>query len=428
MDPSSPYRPRVSRETRHLLIAGALAVGALWILARLSSDEPSLVSGPVPAVLGQLTASPRHDDLAAEIAQLQARVEPALLVYDRMPFPSGAGATRRLLALRLRDDIAVALVPGASVEAAERDSRIRAVDPASGLVVLQVPDESRGPLPVPWVSRQLQRPRYFVASDPSADRVALRPVFVTSLGALQSPLWSGPVWAAPIYVEWMPGSFVFTNSAELVGLVTGDVGGSVVIPPATVLAESERLLGARRGTPGALGIEVQPLTPPLSTATGAPAGVVVSWVVPEGAASGHLAVGDVIEAVDDRLVRGLAEWDAHVARVSVGDMVRLRVRRGGQPSEFAVLAAAAPARAGPRPFGLTLRARPGLGSEVVRVAPGSAADAAGLLPGDVITLAGDAHTPTPPQVAAAFNVLAQGQPALIAITRGTVHQVTTLTP
>ena len=34
METTSPYRPRVSRETRLLLAAGVMAVAALWLLAR----------------------------------------------------------------------------------------------------------------------------------------------------------------------------------------------------------------------------------------------------------------------------------------------------------------------------------------------------------------------------------------------------------
>ncbi len=39
MEPSTPYRPRVSRETRLLLTAGVLAIAALWFLARLRFQE-----------------------------------------------------------------------------------------------------------------------------------------------------------------------------------------------------------------------------------------------------------------------------------------------------------------------------------------------------------------------------------------------------
>jgi S1-C subfamily serine protease len=79
-----------------------------------------------------------------------------------------------------------------------------------------------------------------------------------------------------------------------------------------------------------------------------------------------------------------------------------------------------------RPLGLTLRARTGMGAEVIRVAPGSAADRARLTVGDVITLIGAVPSPTPTQVAATFRSVPEGQRVMIGVTRGDTHQVTAL--
>ena len=54
METSSPYRPRVSRETRSLLTAGVMAVAALWLLARMRFPEHPVTPNPVPSVLSQL--------------------------------------------------------------------------------------------------------------------------------------------------------------------------------------------------------------------------------------------------------------------------------------------------------------------------------------------------------------------------------------
>ena len=77
METSSPYRPRVSRETRLLLIAGVTAVAALWLLARIRFPERPATPNPVPSVLSQLASGPKYDDLAGEIAQLHARLQPS---------------------------------------------------------------------------------------------------------------------------------------------------------------------------------------------------------------------------------------------------------------------------------------------------------------------------------------------------------------
>ena len=50
MESSSPYRPRVSRETRLLLTTGVLAVAALWLLARIRFEERP-AAAPVPSVV-----------------------------------------------------------------------------------------------------------------------------------------------------------------------------------------------------------------------------------------------------------------------------------------------------------------------------------------------------------------------------------------
>src|SRR5687767_5260706 len=116
METSSPYRPRVSRETRLLLAAGVMAVAALWLLARIRFPERPVTPNPVPSVLSQLASGPKYDDLAGEIAQLHASLQPSLLALD---VPSGVGsvqASPRTAAVRLRDDLAVTLVPPGSRE------------------------------------------------------------------------------------------------------------------------------------------------------------------------------------------------------------------------------------------------------------------------------------------------------------------------
>jgi hypothetical protein len=108
MEIGSPYRPRVSRETRLLLIAGVMSVAALWLLARIRFPERPVSPNPVPSVLSQLTSGANHDDLAGEIARLHARLQPSLVALSA---PSAVVAVRptslRTVAIRLRDDVAV---------------------------------------------------------------------------------------------------------------------------------------------------------------------------------------------------------------------------------------------------------------------------------------------------------------------------------
>jgi PDZ domain-containing protein len=426
METSSPYRPRVSRETRLLLTAGVLAVAALWLLARIRFPERPVTPNPVPSVLSQLASGPKYDDLAEEIAQLQTRVQPSLIALDVPSATLGSLQTSHwTAAIRLRDDLAVTLVPPGSNHERWNDATIVAHDAASGLAVARVPIPVPTSPPVPWTPRRPQQSRYLFASDVSLDGVSLRPVFVGSLDPIDSPLWSEPLWAVPGRTDLAPGSFLFTGGTELAGLVIAHGGGLAIVPGEAVLAEADRLLARPPGPAGTTGIEVQDLTQPVASVTGAPGGVVVTWVDADGAGTGQLMAGDVIEAVNGRTLVTRQHWDVRVARLSVGETLTFRVRRRGELREVVLVASAPAAQPASRSLGLTLRGRTKIGADVVRVERASAADRAGLTVGDVITLVADISAPTPAQVMRSFASVRQGQRVLVVVTRGDAHFVTT---
>lgn len=424
MEPTSPYRPRVSRETRLLLTAGVLAIAALWLLARFRFRDLPVTPNPIPAVMSQLTNTPKYDDLAEEIVQLQTRLEPSFVALD----PSSAAlvslqTSHRIAALRFRDDVAVTWLPTWSIF---DEANLLASDPASGLAVVRIPSQVPSALPVPWIPRRLQQPRYFIASDVSPKGVSLRPAFVGSLDPMDSPLWSEALWTVPASSDLAPGSFLFTSNAELAGLVIAYGLERGIVPAATLLAEANRLFESPKAPAGAIGIEVQALTEPVASVTGASGGVIVTWVERAGAAMGHLIVGDVIEALDGRTLATRQQWDVRIARLSAGDTLTLRVRSRGEIHEVALVATAAPVQPASRSLGLTLRGRTRIGAEVIRVQRASVADRAGLTVGDVITLVADVHAPTPAQVTRSFASVREGQRVMVAVTRGDAHFVTTL--
>jgi hypothetical protein len=376
-------------------------------------------------VLSQLASGTKFDDLAGEIAQLQARLQPSLVALS---LPSSApGAPRTSApdtALRLRDDLAVAFVPAGSTRERLNGATIIAHDAASGLAVVRVATPMPAPPAVPWTPRQPVRSRYLAASDVSSAGVSLRPVFMGSFDPIDSPFWSEPVWAVPERADLAPGSFLFTSSAELAGLVISHGRGLKIVPGGMVVAEAERLLATQPGPRGAIGVEVQNLTPALAAATGAQSGVIVTWVDAGGAARKLLMAGDVIEAVDGQALAMRQQWDVRVARLSASEKLSLRVRRGGEVRDVALVANSLAPRPASQSLGLSLRARTGAGSEVVRIDEGAAADRAGLTVGDVITLIADVRAPTPAQVLRSYNALREGQRVVVAITRGETHFVT----
>jgi S1-C subfamily serine protease len=153
--------------------------------------------------------------------------------------------------------------------------------------------------------------------------------------------------------------------------------------------------------------------------------VVVAWIAPAGNAA-ELAVGDVIEAIDDRPVSSQRHWDVFVSRLTAGDTATLRVRRRGENRTVTVEASPVVPAAPEGVLGLALRVARGVGAEVIRVERGSAGDRSGLMSGDVITLIGETSAPTPRQVARSFAALEAGEGLIMAVTRRPSHLVLVL--
>jgi hypothetical protein len=399
-------QPVISRETRRLLITIALAVAALWVLARIRFQERPVTSTPVPNVLAQLRPTSSYEDLARLIADIRPGITAAVSASE------GGGP-----ALRIRDDAAVTLMPG-------RADTLLLSDRATGLAIVQ---HERGDMPgiMPWAPRLLDYPRYLVAADLTGDHVALRPVFIGGLFPATSPLWSGEVWALPPSTAIAPGTFVFTTDGALAGLGVSHNGQAAIVPAALLMSAVERLQQPS-GKAGDLGIAIQPLSPAIASATGAVTGVVISTIDPAGAAAGKLVPTEVIEAIDGRDMRTPDHWRARVARVSAGDSLTLRVRSGEGVREVQLRAAPSTPVAEPADdgsLGLRLRAIPEVGAEVLSVEPRSRAARAAIRQGDVITVAGGQPSPTPAQLMRAFTSLPDGGSLLIAITRESEHRV-----
>jgi len=421
VEPASPYRPKVSRETRLLLTAAVLAVAVLWLLAQIRFDGVPVPTSPIPAVLSQLASSPRFDDLAGQLSQIQSRLQPSLLLVGASP-----AVEPRRVAIKLRDDLVVTWVPPGGHPALWTDAPIVAHDVASGMAVARVADAASLPQPLPWTPSRLQQPRYFFATNTAGAGVALRPVFVGSLQPIDTPLWPEPLWTVPARTDLAPGAFVFSTDAELAGLVIALERGLAIVPGASLLTEADRLIKTPPGSGGSIGISVQALTAPIASITGAQSGVVVTAVDGDGPMVRQARAGDVVEAIDGEAVPTLQHWNARMARVPPGATLVLRLRRAGELRDVTVVAAPPPDAPATRQLGLGLRGRARVGAEVIRIAPGSAGDRAGLAVGDVITLVADLPAPSAAQVMRAFAAAAEGRHVLIAVTRGTDHFVTTL--
>jgi S1-C subfamily serine protease len=408
------YRPRVPRETRRLLTAALVALLSIWALARVRFPDRPAAPNPVAPLLSQLAPRMRFEDLASQLAALRPRVAAVLHpVIDGGP-----------TALRVRDGISLALldVDRAGATAA---GTVRAMDRASGLVVIETATATPAPPLMFWSPDRLDQPRYLISAIAGKNEVRLLPVLTAGLASATSPVWPGMIWTLTGDAHIPPGSFVFTEDAQFVGLAWEGDGAVAVIPGATLIAETERLLATEAHRPGWLGVDVSALTPALALATGASAGVVVSWVDGRGPSSGSLMIGDVIETVDGAAVRSPLDWQARERRLTIDGAVRLNVRRQKAVREMTLKAAAPPPRARRVTLGLDLLPVND-GSQVLIVEPGSIAEDAGLRRGDVIVHAGGVNAPSPDELQRLFATSRQGQPLFIAISREGTHHVTTL--
>lgn len=426
VEPAAFAHARVSRETRRLLVAALLAFVVLWLLARVRSTDDARPQGPVQPLIDQLAARPTFSELATEVSRVLARLQPSLLVVNAPSDPDNASSAKHLPALRVANTLAIALFPQA-LDEEHPDLDVVATDRASGFTLLNVEAADAPPPADTWQPQRPDDPRYMWATTTSTDGVSLRPVFVATLEPISRPAWPGQLWRTPSPIDLEPGSFVFTTAGDLAGLVIDDAGERAIVGADALKAATARLRDNPARSRGELGLTVQPLTRKLALVTGATGGVVISWVDPEGPSAGAVQIGDVIETADgERLT--LQQWAVRVARLAAGDAVTIRIRRAGGMQEVSLVAGAPRSEPGTTSLGLTMRALPGIGSEVIRVAPSSAAHRAGLEAGDVITLAGTIAAPAPGQIRDAIAADPEGQGVLVGVTRGTSHRVVVVGP
>ena len=417
---SEMTRPRVSRETRRLLAAAAVALVALWVLARLRFPERDASPNPVEPVLTQISPPTTFAGLAQETARVVQRIAPLYTVVTVQP----RGDEKPVVypAWPWRAGLALAMLPSAA--AAERES-ITGIDPPTGLAVVRASRFEGPPGPI-WAPERLDVPRYFFAVTPAPSRPTVTPLYVGSLEAQQSPAWSTEVWRVPVASGIVSGALVFTAAGEWLGIATNENGESLIVPAAAVFDLAAHV-SQRPRAPGDIGFQVQQMDATLAAEIGVAAGsgVIVTWVDPNGLAAKTLAVGDVIETINGVPTPTSFAWHVHASRHGAGDKAALRVRRTGELHELTLtVAPARPMRSGA--LGLTLVQARGLGSRITQVVPHTAGDRAGLQVGDVVTVAGDEVEPDPASVRRLFENAREGGAVVLAVRRGETRRLVVL--
>ena len=333
-------RPSVSRDTRWLLEIVLVSIAMLWVLARLRFPDRVPTPNPVPPVLAQLAPASPLDDIAASVARLEPQLAPLIVAADVQRQPSAEVRSDQVVvsALRFRDDLAVALLPNGAENSVAGAVEV-ARDAASRLIVIRV-QGATGAVLSTWAPRRLAYPRFLIGAAASHAAVSFRPIFIGSLQPSPSPTWRGAIWTVPSPADVVPGTFLFTMDGSLAGLSVEREGRRAIVPADSVLAVADRLAREGPSARGRLGIDVEPLTPALAAAAAATAGVIVTWVDPNGPAAGLVNTADVIERIGDEAISTPRYRRARVDRLKADETVTLGIRRSGAAREVRITASA----------------------------------------------------------------------------------------
>ncbi len=233
------------------------------------------------------------------------------------------------------------------------------------------------------------------------------------------------------------GGPLFNQSGQVIGIDTaiyspsgGSVGIGFAIPSDLATKVVAQLRDHGSVERGWLGVQMQPITPPLAKAIGRPNtdGVLVDQVEANSpAAQAKLQQGDVITAVNGTEVKNPRDLAVMVADTHAGSTAKLTVWRNGHEQPVAVTIGTQPKeqtaskddQSGGAPVGMALaplspdeRSQLGLdasakGVVVAQVTPDSRAAESGVQAGDVIVKVGDDSVTTPKEVASKIHAAEQ---------------------
>ncbi|HSK10361.1 MAG TPA: PDZ domain-containing protein, partial [Vicinamibacterales bacterium] len=417
----------------------------LVLLARFRFPEtPPARALPREQPLERLAAEALFDELATSVNRARTRLAPFTPVLELDPAPvSPANPTAHrswVPALRFRDDLAVAAIARPvplrvlTADGAE-DAALVAHDPIRGIAVVRLAEADPLPSTFPVEAPQSRSAPagYAVAVDGAPGGPTFRPVFLDRLDPLRRPLWPSARVLPASLRPGEPGTIVANLEGRVIGMVVGS-HEAVLVPASELVRVVERLLTTKASRTATLGAELQDLDPQLADLSGALHGALVTFVDPEGPASGVLQVGDVVETFQGEPVFGVGDVLEWIRAAESGTTVLLDVRRGGEarslqvtlaPSAGAGAGTVAPPRAGEAAgeLGLTLEFEAWAGSHVRAVAPGSAARRAGFVPGDLITWMAGEDRPTPAQVRRLFANAPPDARLMVSVARGGRHRV-----
>jgi hypothetical protein len=409
--------PRVSHESRLLLLTIVVCVVALLLLARLRFPGTPPVVDTAVQPLERLAARASYDALAADIERVQGVIAPNVVVLRTAPRdeptprrvrdvmePSlSATAVRHVAALRINSTTALAsIAPDVRIDAivggepGAGTAEIGAVDPLRRIGRIRVPDSPARPV-TPIALSALPTPVYVVAVEGTQAGVTLRPIFLGRGDRFSSPRWDHPL--LPLGgTAVSPGALLFTMAGEFVGCVVIEDGATAIAGARDVLATVERLASSPVSPPATLGISVQPLTSELAATLGTDHGVVVAEVDPQGPSADVLRPADAIVTLAGQTLDDVDTFLLRLASHAAGESLPLTIVRRKQMLDLSIVPSAAigPVIRSERSVSFE-RTRDG-GTKVVADRDGRGHVATGLRPGDLIVAAGGFVDPAPGQL------------------------------
>jgi S1-C subfamily serine protease len=465
----------MSRETRLLLLTLLVSVAVLFLLARFRFPARPISELATPQPLARLARTTTFDDLSGTLTELLRRAGETSVTLQVSAVGAGAdgpgaggvggvgaGVSRFVPAMRVRDDLALAVLPGdarieaidgAAVSGGSSASPVLARDEVRGLVLLRVPARANSTVPLQPQGDALafDQPGFVAIMESTPSGPTMRAEYVSRTSTRAHPAWDAAVTVLGLGgAQPRPGAMVFTLAGRFLGLVLPDDAETILVPGDALVARADRLARGESVLAANAGLAVQPLSSALALATKASNGVVIA-AVENGGNNAGLRVGDVIAAIDNETIGSVADWERLLNRRAPGTTVRLQVvRRDGRieipltlkwrdaplaPGDNGAAAAAAAARragSAAGALGLTLRALPatatataaaaaaaatasgssgaganGASLEVLRVTAGSAAARAGLQTGDrIVALPYAAAASAPPPTRAGASASA----------------------
>lgn len=247
------------RETRLLLLVVAIALGLLFVLARVRfpSAELNVATPAAAGPLQRLAARTAFDDLGSTIAELVDRLAPALVIVQLEPVPpasSGKNAPvapsappRLAAAIRVRADLACLYMPS-GYRVAMGDTAFASVAPVAtdatrDLALVRVAAYDPGTT-LPVMADAFPGFAYVAAIEAARGGPTAKPVFIGRVDPVADPHWqTGPLVIggdSPLAA----GTLLFALDGRFVGIAWPAGEAVTIVPAAAVNAAAMELAGS----------------------------------------------------------------------------------------------------------------------------------------------------------------------------------------